>query len=85
MYFQSSFFCKNLGQDRWEVGFAISDQGLTNVSFVNSINTIKGGRHVDVILEQIVKKLEEKVNAKNKGKHFFPKKQTKVLVKNRFF
>ena len=59
---------ETLDQDRWEVGFAISDQGLTNVSFVNSINTIKGGRHVDVVLEQIVKKLEEKVNAKNKGK-----------------
>ena len=62
--------CSNpQAKDRWEVGFAISDQGLNNVSFVNSINTIKGGRHVDVVLEQIVKKLEEKVNAKNKGKH----------------
>ena len=26
---------------RWEVGFAISDHGVQNISFVNSINTIK--------------------------------------------
>jgi DNA topoisomerase-2 len=54
-------------KERWEVGFAISDSGLSNVSFVNSISTVKGGRHVDVVLDQIIKKLEEKVNAKNKG------------------
>ena len=29
-------------KDRWEVGFAISDSGFQNVSFVNSISTTKG-------------------------------------------
>lgn len=32
-----------------------------------NVKIFKGGRHVDTVLEQIVKKLEEKVNAKNKG------------------
>jgi DNA topoisomerase-2 len=53
--------------DRWDVGFAISDIGFQNISFVNSIATTKGGRHVDVVMDQICKKLEDKVNKKNKG------------------
>ena len=52
---------------RWEVGFAISDIGFQNISFVNSIATTKGGQHVNVIADQLVKKLEEVVNRKNKG------------------
>lgn len=52
---------------RWDVGFAISDNGFQNISFVNSINTSKGGQHVNAIADQLVKKLEEQVNKKNKG------------------
>ena len=29
-------------KNRWEVGFAISDMGFQNISFVNSIATTKG-------------------------------------------
>ena len=54
-------------KDRWEVGFAISDLGFQNISFVNSIATTKGGHHVNVIADQLVKKLEDVVNKKNKG------------------
>ncbi|CAG0881897.1 unnamed protein product [Darwinula stevensoni] len=53
--------------DRWEIGVAMSDQGFQQVSFVNSIATTKGGRHVDYIADQIVGKLVETVKKKNKG------------------
>ena len=32
-------------QDRWDVGFAISDIGFQNISFVNSIATTKGNTY----------------------------------------
>ncbi|KAI9500924.1 DNA topoisomerase [Coemansia spiralis] len=32
--------------DRWEVAFAVSDGQFNQVSFVNSINTIRGGTHI---------------------------------------
>ncbi|KAJ2093517.1 DNA topoisomerase 2 [Coemansia sp. RSA 986] len=41
--------------DRWEVAFAVSDGQFNQVSFVNSINTIRGGTHVNYIADQIVK------------------------------
>jgi len=46
----------------------LSDGAFQQVSFVNSICTTKGGTHVDYITEQIVKKIIEKVAAKNKKK-----------------
>ncbi|KAJ1898352.1 DNA topoisomerase 2, partial [Coemansia sp. IMI 209127] len=41
--------------DRWEVAFAVSDGQFNQVSFVNSINTLRGGTHVNYIADQIVK------------------------------
>ncbi|KAJ1961864.1 DNA topoisomerase 2 [Dipsacomyces acuminosporus] len=41
--------------DRWEVAFAVSDGQFSQVSFVNSINTLRGGTHVNYIADQIVK------------------------------
>ena len=52
---------------RWEVGFAVSDGTFQQVSFVNSIATISGGKHVDYIADQICNKLLEFVKKKNKG------------------
>ena len=54
--------------DRWEVICSLSDGAFQQVSFVNSICTTKGGTHVDYITDQIVKKIIEKVAAKNKKK-----------------
>jgi DNA topoisomerase-2 len=53
--------------ERWEVAVTVSDIGFQQVSFVNSIATTKGGRHVDYITDQIVKHLSELVNKKNKN------------------
>ncbi len=53
--------------DRWEVAVYYSDFGFQQMSFVNSIATTKGGRHVDYICDQLVKHLTDVVNKKNKN------------------
>ncbi|XP_049810564.1 DNA topoisomerase 2-alpha-like isoform X1 [Schistocerca nitens] len=53
--------------DRWEVALTISDKGFQQVSFVNSIATTKGGRHVDHVSDMIVKQLIETLKKKNKN------------------
>ncbi|XP_056631793.1 DNA topoisomerase 2 isoform X1 [Diorhabda sublineata] len=53
--------------ERWEVALTISDRGFQQVSFVNSIATTKGGRHVDYVTDMIVKQLIEVLKKKNKG------------------
>lgn len=52
--------------ERWEVAVACSEMGYQQVSFVNSIATTKGGRHVDYIVDQIIKHMVEQINKKNK-------------------
>ncbi|XP_012272821.1 DNA topoisomerase 2 [Orussus abietinus] len=52
---------------RWEVAVALSDKGFQQMSFVNSIATTKGGRHVDHVTDLIVKQLIETLKKKNKG------------------
>ncbi|XP_076297537.1 DNA topoisomerase 2 isoform X2 [Lasioglossum baleicum] len=52
---------------RWEVAVALSDRGYQQMSFVNSIATTKGGRHVDHVTELIVKQLIETLKKKNKA------------------
>lgn len=39
------------------------------MSFVNSIATTKGGRHVDAVVDAIVKQIIEVVKKKNKGEN----------------
>ena len=44
--------------DRWEIGACLSPlDEFTQVSYVNGVNTSKGGKHIDNILNQIVKKM----------------------------
>jgi DNA topoisomerase-2 len=52
--------------DRWEVAFTPSDGQFNQVSFVNSICTIKGGTHVTTVADQIVTSLIEAVKKKDK-------------------
>lgn len=52
--------------ERWEICVSTSDDGFKQVSFVNGINTMKGGKHVDYIVNQITKKLTEVINKKRK-------------------
>lgn len=53
--------------ERWEVGVSVSDGTFQQVSFVNSIATIKGGTHVNYITDQITNKLMAVVKKRNKG------------------
>ncbi|XP_028251813.1 DNA topoisomerase 2-beta [Parambassis ranga] len=53
--------------DRWEVCLTMSEKGFQQISFVNSIATTKGGRHIDYVVDQIVSKLIEVVKKKNKA------------------
>ena len=55
--------------DRWEVGACLSPlDEFTQVSFVNGVNTSKGGKHIDNILNQIVKKMIIYIEKKKKVK-----------------
>ena len=58
--------------DRWEVGVSVSDGTFQQVSFVNSIATIKGGTHVNYITDQITNKLMAVVKKRNKGQEVKP-------------
>jgi DNA topoisomerase-2 len=51
--------------DRWEVAAACSDgNGFNQVSFVNGVCTLRGGKHVEHILSQIVRKLTDMIQSK---------------------
>jgi DNA topoisomerase-2 len=53
--------------ERWEVAASYNNfNGLEQMSFVNGINTIRGGKHVEYILNQIVKKLTDLIQKKKK-------------------
>lgn len=52
--------------DRWEIGVGVSDGHLQQVSFVNSICTSKGGKHVDYIAQKLVDYLAPVVKRKTK-------------------
>jgi len=53
--------------DRWEIVVAINTSGnYEQMSFVNGINTIRGGRHIDYISSGIIKKLTDMALAKKK-------------------
>lgn len=50
--------------DRWEVGVALAEDGNGSISFVNSIATSKGGKHVDYITDQIITHLTKTLEKK---------------------
>ena len=53
--------------ERWEYAVCLAPkEEFTQVSFVNGIYTGKGGKHVDYILNQIVRKLTVYINKKKK-------------------
>jgi len=59
--------------DRWEIVATSTDvMGFEQVSFVNGIWTIRGGKHVDYIANQIVSQLCEMINKRRKGADIKP-------------
>ena len=58
-----------IANDRWEFAVTVSPLGeFSQVSFVNGIHTRKGGKHVEYLLNQIVKKLVTFIEKKKKVK-----------------
>lgn len=56
-----------IADDRWEYIVALSPQDeFVQVSFVNGIYTSKGGKHVEFILNQIIRKLQVYIQKKKK-------------------
>ena len=53
--------------DRWEIGVCVSDGHFQQVSFVNSINTHRGGSHVTYVADQLVKGLQDHIAKRHKG------------------
>tara|TARA_R110002072_G_scaffold290919_1_gene458771 strand:- start:173 stop:3709 length:3537 start_codon:yes stop_codon:yes gene_type:complete len=53
--------------ERWEYAVCLApNEEFTQVSFVNGIYTSKGGKHVDYLLNQIIKKLTSYIKEKKK-------------------
>lgn len=53
--------------DRWQVGIGVSHSGqFEQVSFVNGINTSRGGTHVSYVTDQVAKYVLEQVEKKEK-------------------
>jgi DNA topoisomerase-2 len=52
--------------DRWEVIVSDSEKEFEQVSFVNGIKTLYGGKHVDYIVNQITKKLGDLIAKRKK-------------------
>jgi len=54
--------------DRWEVACVSQEDGnFKQISHVNNIWTIKGGKHVDYVANQIAMKVVKSIKSKNKG------------------
>lgn len=70
--------------ERWEVGVVLSPSlTFEQISFVNGINTMKGGKHVDYITNQICKNLSAYVEKKKKIvlKQNFIKENIMIFIK----
>ena len=52
---------------RWEIAFVPSEGQFQQVSFCNAIATIKGGTHVNHVVDQISNALVETIKKKNKA------------------
>ncbi|XP_010695093.2 DNA topoisomerase 2 isoform X1 [Beta vulgaris subsp. vulgaris] len=57
---------------RWQISVSLSEGQFQQVSFVNNINTIKGGTHVDYITSQITKCVIDAAKKKNKNANLKP-------------
>ena len=70
--------------DRWEAVICLNDdQVFEPISFVNGINTCKGGKHVDYVVNQVTKKLSEYITKKKKMtiKPQFIKDNIRIFIK----
>lgn len=51
---------------RWEIGIGLSNSGSFEcMSFVNGMDTVRGGTHVNAIVQQVTKKISEQIAKDN--------------------
>lgn len=51
---------------RWEIGVGCSKSGsFESMSFVNGMDTLRGGTHVNAVVQQVTKKIADKVGKEN--------------------
>ena len=70
---------------QWEVVVSLNhDEKFKQVSFVNGVNTIRGGKHIDYIVDQLRKNLAELISKKAKMviKHQYVKDQLMIFLKS---
>jgi len=58
-YYKSEFFYETNRDKTWSLGVSLSDEGFSQVSFVNSTETFEGGNHIEYVLNQIIMKMRE--------------------------
>ena len=88
-------FCKLFTEDtkpvvehphaRWSIGAVVSpDDKFEQISFVNGVNTTKGGRHVDYVLKQICEHVQEIMKKKHKVevKSTYIREQLMIFVRS---
>ena len=68
------------GRKRWEVAFVVSNTEFQQVSFVNSIWTIRGGTHVNAVVKKISDHVQPILKKKNKGTEVKP-----AMIQNSMF
>jgi DNA topoisomerase II len=66
--------------DRWELAFVTSEDQFSQVSFVNSISTSKGGTHVNHVCDQLIEPIQEAIKKKEKKLDIKP-----IHIKNSMF
>jgi DNA topoisomerase II len=65
-YYKSDYYFEESKDKMWSISVSHSDNGFSQVSFVNSTETYDGGTHVDYILNQITTKVRDFIQKKHK-------------------
>jgi len=65
-YYKPEYFFETNKEKTWSIAVAHSEEGFSQVSFVNTTDTYDGGTHVDYILNQILSQMREFFQKKHK-------------------
>lgn len=65
-YYKSEYFLETNKEKTWSIAVAHSEDGFSQVSFVNTTDTYDGGTHIDYILNQILSQMREFFQKKHK-------------------
>jgi DNA topoisomerase II len=65
-YYKPEYFFETNKDKTWSIAVAPSEEGFSQVSFVNTTDTYDGGTHVDYILNQILSQMREFFQKKHK-------------------